>query len=106
VVKLANELMSNHGVYLQPINYPTVPRGEELLRIAPTPHHTVDMMDQLVNAALQVWRDNGLELRGIHQVKCEFCQRPVRHDVMTARHRVVCDGRHCDDYIIQATAAA
>jgi len=106
VVKLANELMSKHGIYLQPINYPTVPRGEELLRIAPTPHHTVEMMNHLVSAALQVWKDNELELHSIHSVKCELCQRPVRHDVLTARHRVVCDGRQCHDYIVEATAAA
>jgi len=106
VVKLANELMSKHGVYLQPINYPTVPRGEELLRIAPTPHHTVDMMDCLVNAALRVWLDNGLELYGIREVRCEFCRRPVRHEMLTARHRVVCDGRHCDEFVVKATVGA
>jgi len=106
VVILANELMSKHSIYLQPINYPTVPRGEELLRIAPTPHHTVHMMDYLVNAALRVWLDNGLELHSVRRVKCEFCQRPVRRDVMTARHRVVCDGSHCDQFVVGATAAA
>ena len=99
VVKLANELMSKHGIYLQPINYPTVPRGEELLRIAPTPHHTVDMMNRLVNAVLQVWVDNELELSGICNVQCELCHRPVRHDVLAARHRVVCDGSKCGEYI-------
>jgi len=106
VVKLANELMLKHGVYLQPINYPTVPRGKEILRIAPTPHHTVDMMNSLVNAALQTWLNNGLELHSVHKARCEFCHRPLRRDVLTARHRVVCDGSHCDEYIVEATAAA
>lgn len=57
--QLANDLMNKHGIYVQAINYPTVARGEELLRVAPTPHHTRDMMDDFVNAALAVWTDNG-----------------------------------------------
>ena len=57
--QLANDLMSKHGIYVQAINYPTVPRGEELLRVAPTPHHTETMMNQFVNAALSVWIENG-----------------------------------------------
>lgn len=102
VVRLANELMSKHGVYLQPINYPTVPRGEELLRIAPTPHHTVDMMNRLVDAARRVWLDNGLELYTVASSRCELCQRPVRLD----RHQVDCDGSRCHEFIDQLTAAA
>ena len=108
VVKLANELMSGHGVYLQPINYPTVPRGQELLRIAPTPHHSRAMMDQLVDAALTVWLNNGLQLtRGVAtgNGRCALCQRPIRHDraMQAAGQRVDCDGSRCQEYI---TAAA
>ena len=98
VVKLANELMSKHSVYLQPINYPTVPRGHELLRIAPTPHHTVHMINRLVDAARRVWIDNGLELR------------PVPHGfVTTGRQGAACrDGNRCSDYAVtnNATVAA
>jgi 5-aminolevulinate synthase len=75
-VKLANDLMMKYGIYVQPINYPTVPRGEELLRLAPTPHHTVSMMNHFVESALQVWLENGLELRSLVSVKCDFCHRP------------------------------
>jgi len=104
VVKLANDFMSKYGIYVQPINYPTVPRGEELLRLAPTPHHTVDMMNYFVDSARQVWLENGLELRSLVSVKCDFCQRPVKHELMTARHRIVCDGRRCDDYVVKSSA--
>ena len=63
--KLANELLSKHGIYVQPINYPTVPRGEELLRVAPTPHHTKEMMAHMVSACQDVWLENGLKLKKV-----------------------------------------
>jgi 5-aminolevulinate synthase len=104
VVKLANELMSKYGIYVQPINYPTVPRGEELLRVAPTPHHTLPMMNHFVESVRQVWVDNGLDLRSLACARCDKCQKTVRHDVMAARHRSVCDGKRCDEFIVPPPA--
>lgn len=55
-------LMEEHGIYIQPINYPTVSKGTERLRITPTPLHTDELMDELVRALVKVWQDLELKL--------------------------------------------
>ncbi|XP_036189275.1 5-aminolevulinate synthase, nonspecific, mitochondrial [Myotis myotis] len=85
--KVCDELMSRHNIYVQAINYPTVPRGEELLRIAPTPHHTPQMMDYFLECLLATWKRVGLDLKPHSSAECNFCRRPLHFEVMSERER-------------------
>ena len=82
----------SHIIPVRAINYPTVPRGEELLRIAPTPHHTPQMMNFFVEKLLVTWKRVGLELKPHSSAECNFCRRPLHFEVMSEREKAYFSG--------------
>jgi 5-aminolevulinate synthase len=60
--KACDLLLEDHGIYIQPINYPTVAKGAERLRITPSPYHDDALIDRLAEAMVVVWEQLGLKL--------------------------------------------
>ena len=58
--KASDRLLAEHGIYIQPINYPTVPRGTERLRITPTPLHDDALIEALRDALVETWHAIGI----------------------------------------------
>ncbi|KAM8933966.1 5-aminolevulinate synthase, erythroid-specific, mitochondrial isoform 2-T2 [Pelodytes ibericus] len=85
--RICDILLSEHNIYVQAINYPTVPRGEELLRLAPSPHHTPDMMSFFVESLVNTWKEAGMPLQLPSAAECNFCHRPLTFDLMSEWER-------------------
>ncbi|XP_035014077.1 5-aminolevulinate synthase, nonspecific, mitochondrial-like isoform X1 [Hippoglossus stenolepis] len=85
--EICDIMMSRYNIYVQAINYPTVAKGEELLRIAPTPHHTPQMMYYFVEQLAKTWTEVGMELRPHPSAECNFCQQPLHFELMSEREK-------------------
>ncbi|XP_044741391.1 5-aminolevulinate synthase, erythroid-specific, mitochondrial [Chrysoperla carnea] len=110
---ISDTLLKDYGHYVQAINYPTVKRGDEKLRLAPTPRHTPEMIDILVQDMIKIWKKLDLPLRGLQcPTECEFCRKPllfdhyeerVRSNKSTSNINISCKIPNCPQLIACAT---
>lgn len=106
---VCDTLLKEKGHYIQAINYPTVARGEEKLRLAPTPHHTKELMDKLIADLKEVWLQLELPFTGLQCNKeCKFCKQPILFDFYESRNNrdcareVLCDIPNCPQLVASA----
>jgi len=96
--QLSDILLREYNHYVQAINYPTVARGSEKMRISPTPHHTEEMMDKFVTDMVHVWKQIGLPIKENKcGPECSFCKKPLVFDKEDSAVAATenCRLRHC-----------
>lgn len=96
--RLSRALLEEHGLYVQAINHPTVPRGQELLRIAPTPHHSPPMLENLADKLSECWGAVGLPREDPPGPSCSSCHRPLHLSLLSPLER--------DQFGVRGAAAA
>jgi len=101
----SNILMEKHKIYVQPINYPTVPKGTERFRLTPGPHHSDELIEQLVSALLDVWHELDLprvepnsaltdeKLLGSWPPSTQFCEQAHGHCLNSACGPLGCENQ-------------
>ncbi|MES1913748.1 MAG: hypothetical protein MHM6MM_007991 [Cercozoa sp. M6MM] len=94
-------LLQRHGVYVQPINSPTVPAGQERLRFTPSPVHTRRQLVELADAMDEVWRELGIP-RASHMDLSEWNDMQRLDEVA----RLNAEAQMRDDPAVDATATA
>jgi 5-aminolevulinate synthase len=73
----SDRLLGVHGIYIQPINYPTVPRGTERLRITPTPFHSDQLIVELQAALVETWNALGIPYKAKEQTPVTRTERVI-----------------------------
>lgn len=103
---LSDRLLKEKGHYVQAINYPTVPHGEEKLRLAPTPHHNRAMMDEFIEDLYDIWTSINLPLASRTATMCAFCKKPLTNEHSELDHLsqkcgpIDCLLPHCPNIIL------
>lgn len=82
---ISDDLLRDYGIYAQSINFPTVAKGTERLRVTPSPHHTTQQMKRLVQCLLRVWDKYGLDtLHEQTKPSKPMQQHPVNDSLLTS----------------------
>jgi 5-aminolevulinate synthase len=94
--KAASDLLfQKHNIYVQPINFPTVAKGTERLRLTPTPRHTNEMIDELVAALDSVWNELNLPRIKHPEAACQLVQKRLQSNCAWSASRSQCKEADC-----------